>query len=623
MLTPESIKRLQERLLEKGSDIAQRMAEFINVEFPEFAALTHVPMSDLGINKEGEISLVVKEKSLIGKNGAADIAVAIVMIEELNTEKLKSAYDLLSKLKNELEIRELQTIIVAKSSNKKIITLGETVTELNCNYHSATWLDNVVVLNEGMLSYGVHDPCTKVIGHWLFHTATLSDMTIPALYYLLLVTAIENPLVPLFWRIATNLLVVRPSKRHKEVHELLTDEGRNVLTMTGYQCDLQGKLKPVPEDQYRGRMLPNFPLKIVTQDGKELGQVEYLKWQNGGVIIVTGEFPLDVFFGFRKFRISRPVSTQRKEKYQISSVLPLSKLGFQNLLAEIQGKSNIKFQSSRPPMVIQKISNEGVSTPIIARLRMGLMTFRDKLPPEAIDISAYDKALDLTLTNLMNARTGLNLIRQLFADYEEDIREGKIVRVQGNMINISEPIDDALGHAVESFINNCGRAFKTGMQRLVATLGGDIGFLFQKDSAFETGLAKLFQSDPRLAAYLKSCRQSWTEILSDLRNSLEHDDRILQRVGHDLKGSNVVVLEPELKGRPVRELLDFIFDRLSKFVEEVTVHSLQRKMMYGFIFEEIPLSDRDPKSASRFEPGISRDNIGWDIEYSNNRFDES
>jgi hypothetical protein len=125
----------------------------------------------------------------------------------------------------------------------------------------------------------------------------------------------------------------------------------------------------IPEDQYQGRMLPNFPLKIVTHDGNELAQVEYLKWQNGGVIIVTGDFPLDVFFGFRKLGLSRPVSKQHKEKYQISSVLPLSKLGFQNLLSEIQGKSNIQFLSSRPPMVIQKISNEGVSTPIIARLR--------------------------------------------------------------------------------------------------------------------------------------------------------------------------------------------------------------------------------------------------------------
>ena len=130
-------------------------------------------------------------------------------------------------------------------------------------------------------------------------------------------------------------------------------------------------------------------------------------------------------------------------------------------------------------------------------------------------------------------------------------------------------------------------------------------------------------SDPSLASYLKSCRLSWAEILSDLRNSLEHDDRILQRVGHDLRGRNVVVLEPELKGRPVRELIDFIFDRLAKFVEEVTVHFLQRKMLYGFILEEIPLNDRDAKNASRFKPGINRDNIGWSIEYSSKRFDES
>ena len=67
------------------------------------------------------------------------------------------------------------------------------------------------------------------------------------------------------------------------------------------------------------------------------------------------------------------------------------------------------------------------------------------------------------------------------------------------------------------------------MQRTAQTLGLNIGFLYQKQAKFETGLTTLEQTDAPLAAYLREARK-WGDILVNIRNNLDHEDWALQTV---------------------------------------------------------------------------------------------
>jgi hypothetical protein len=86
-----------------------------------------------------------------------------------------------------------------------------------------------------------------------------------------------------------------------------------------------------------------------------------------------------------------------------------------------------------------------------------------------------------------------------------------VARVERNAIHVDESVDRELGQEAEAFINAAARAIKKGMQDVAAVLGVNIGFLFQKQAAFDAGVAALQASDPALAEYLRQARTVWSE----------------------------------------------------------------------------------------------------------------
>jgi hypothetical protein len=94
--------------------------------------------------------------------------------------------------------------------------------------------------------------------------------------------------------------------------------------------------------------------------------------------------------------------------------------------------------------------------------------------------------------------------------------------LKGHTIHIDESIDRELRKHVEDFLNSGVRVLKQGMQNVAKTLQLSIGFLFQKESAFEKGVTELAKTHPKLAAYLRETRK-WSESLISSRNAIEHD----------------------------------------------------------------------------------------------------
>lgn len=94
----------------------------------------------------------------------------------------------------------------------------------------------------------------------------------------------------------------------------------------------------------------------------------------------------------------------------------------------------------------------------------------------------------------------------MWAEHVRKVTSGEVARLKGTTIHIGESIDQELGKQAEGFLNATVRALKQGMQKLAAELHVQIGFLFQKQVAFDAGLAVLETTDPALAAYLRQVR---------------------------------------------------------------------------------------------------------------------
>lgn len=68
-----------------------------------------------------------------------------------------------------------------------------------------------------------------------------------------------------------------------------------MVTLGGYQYNLAGELKPVPRQFYADRYIPPLPIRIEDKTGALLSTVEFIPWQDGGVVLMRGKLPLEAF----------------------------------------------------------------------------------------------------------------------------------------------------------------------------------------------------------------------------------------------------------------------------------------------------------------------------------------
>jgi hypothetical protein len=149
----------------------------------------------------------------------------------------------------------------------------------------------------------------------------------------------------------------------------------------------------------------------------------------------------------------------------------------------------------------------------------------------------------------------------------------------------------------------------------------NIGFLYQKPASFERGVTAFGQIDAPLAAYLREARQ-WGDRLIEARNGLEHGGWQLMRIAYTENAGTISVSEPVIDGQPVTQFVTHMTDRLMCFVEDVTVHCIQRHMPPGMSITEIPSSHRPPEMPTRFKPTLAIGGMPrWQVTYHSSLFE--
>jgi len=95
----------------------------------------------------------------------------------------------------------------------------------------------------------------------------------------------------------------------------------------------------------------------------------------------------------------------------------------------------------------------------------------------------------------MSARTAARELLGLWNTHAEDIASGKGVRITTDGLEVVGDFHRSLRREIDSFLYDAAKALKEGTQNAGKASGRDIGFLFQKQSAYQKGLETLRSSD--------------------------------------------------------------------------------------------------------------------------------
>ncbi len=272
----------------------------------------------------------------------------------------------------------------------------------------------------------------------------------------------------------------------------------------------------------------------------------------------------------------------------------------------------------KPQFVLKKIADEGTASPFFARLFAQIAGLSQGL---GANRESFQQTYQSVFDQVKSARAASQVISNLLAEHQRSLLS-RSVAAGSLVIDVGRSVDSELKEQFETFLNSANRALK-GIQKLMEHFGIQIGFLFQKQQAFEVGIAALRKDHPELSAYLESSRKAWTEELQDLRNKMEHQGWTLPDVGHGVDNNGKIQMSgPLVCGRSVSHFCGFMTDRLCCFVEELCVYGFQNILPIWLGFEERPIAERSPTSFERFKLVTTQVQRRWVPIYHERRFEE-
>lgn len=543
-----------------------------------------------------------------------NVAAVIDCYDVLTIEALEAAYQRIKTVKSlpktdRLQAGEAEThmttgFIVARNSDLTLEQISSEMGRMNSFVPSHCWPDAVAVFSTGIVNYSAHVPGSERSGDFFLPAEpTVKSSPSPSVW----VQKVIRPVGDLTFNKVASLIVARvaifqPGVQVLDYRELIKDMPSHGAGTQTYQFNLANTLVAMTREQAIAAQLPPDTFNIVSRQEK-LGSVQYQSWQDGGVFIVRGGFPIDLFLVFLNQVIpglsAKDLQYFRSPGVQVSYVLPINQRQFFQTLSMFERRSsNMSIQKETAKILVQKIGDEGTSSPFVARLMLGVMQIRDAVYDDKARLH-FDELYDPVLSGLRNARETSQDIAKEWVQHRAKVESGVIVRVSGRTVHITENIDRSLKRDLESFLNTAVRTIKHSLQVLANDLGVDISFLFQKESAFQAGITKARASEPMLADYLLATRQ-WSEPLVLMRNNLEHGTIPAPKVSYMVDSSPVSAEEPRLDGRRITEFTNEVLDRICCFVEEITVFCLRKKLPRGFEITELPLADRDRSAPERF-----------------------
>lgn len=573
------------------------------------------------------------DRSISADNAAA----AIDLVEELDPATLRAAYMRLFEVRQLRKTpapvgvgREVATVtltaIFAHQTAMTLEAIAKELQTLNEGRPHSDWLDMLVVSNIGVVTNACQLPGGESIGGIIPPSKEALSAAVPAFYVLqVLQPTLNGSFNKLVALIVGYMGFFAPGIPFANFNDILVGVTPSIIPLKGYQYNLAGALQSVPRHLYADRYMPHLPMLVEDSKTKQLlASLQFIPWQDGGVILLRGKLPLEGLMIFLGPNALKKGGVMRVgPETQASYVMPITMADFLAMTTRLRNQSNMIVRQARPSFTVEKMADEGTSTPYIARIFLGLVNLRDASLKDAGERKLFDKSLEETHIALSAARMAAKEITTMWTDHVAKVASGEVATINCGNIHIDVDFNRPFRKEVHGFLYDAARALKAGMQGMGEQFGKKMGFMFQKQTPYLAGLTKLQTTDPVLAAYLQQTRAVWSERLIEARNALDHDGWSLSKATYAIRDARVVAHPPLIKGQPVAEFVDFVLDRLCCFVEEFTAYCLLERMPTGMAIAEIPFAERPSDAPERFVPTLRYGGLTpWVITYHAARFEQ-
>lgn len=239
-------------------------------------------------------------------------------------------------------------IVFGYDSRTKLETLGKTYKEVISGYDSNLWPDAIIVLDKGALTFAIQYPGEKRFSGTCNIPSIRDDGSgfYPPWYVGLVVDNDgEYAFNKLFLRILSHLTFFPRRPVIPPFERMLDGAFNDVMLLTGYQFDLNGYLRPVPEKDYDYQSKIELQYKISTKPRKgvstEVAVLQYVDWQNGAVLRLLGRISLnDLLSKIMPKNVAYRVFSD-SGGYQVTSVIALDSSYFRTF--DILIKRNTKY----------------------------------------------------------------------------------------------------------------------------------------------------------------------------------------------------------------------------------------------------------------------------------------
>jgi hypothetical protein len=250
-----------------------------------------------------------------------NVAAIIEVKSKLNKDQLKDAAEKISSVKrikpspisnvdqpvtfSDLIIANTLGCVFAYDSYTSLETLAENLKEINEQYESDCWIDLVVVLDKGIISYAVQLPFGKTFPGWFGGPAVDEFPVCPIYIHLIKQETRELSLNHFYLKLMAHLTFFR-KRTSIDFQGILGQQPSEVMTIQGYQYNLKRHLVPVEESHQEGKFKnPQVRFNLYSKkDRVLLGQTCYWPWQDGAVITCSARFDPRIVFRhyFSKFK---------------------------------------------------------------------------------------------------------------------------------------------------------------------------------------------------------------------------------------------------------------------------------------------------------------------------------
>lgn len=271
------------------------------------------------------VAAVIEVKSTLSKQELVDAAEKIKRSKALNKTPITNVDQEVTK--GGLTITQTLGVVFAYTSSTSLETLTENLVEINNNIDAYCWIDLVVVLDKGVISYAVKQPLNPNISG-SFGGIPCSD-PIPLPYYITLgkLELGDNTINEFFARMLSHLTFFR-KRSSIDLSVVMGGATREMMVINSYQFNSKGEVSLADEEHMPGKF--HFESNIYfykKEDNRYLGSMGLVKWKDGSVIFYSGHIipfvVISPFYKACKIKKGRIFPAGGNANDWVSMVLPM------------------------------------------------------------------------------------------------------------------------------------------------------------------------------------------------------------------------------------------------------------------------------------------------------------